>query len=463
MLVSFSVSNFLSFNNEERFEMKAGRVLKKKEHIIFAEKNKLELLHFSAIFGKNGAGKTNLVRAISVLKNFVIFGRLPQNATSLWCRTYDENETRTSNFSISFIQNEILYEYSVAVLLATGQLLKEELVRIVGNRHTKLFFRDVNNEYKFHHSLKGQKNDIEVLARSYSLNGTPFLFNINHNTQGFFVQNKEALPLLEVFRWFMETLEVVFPDQPIQETSLLRYNLCKNEFARLLNEFDTGIEEIKLEPVSKEKVFEVLDTRTQQKINMEMLLVKPDFSNPILNFLQPLQKRTYSTVIRNHRDIFIISLEDDNEFHFYVLKFVHNIAGKKIEFHMANESDGTHRLFQLLEILVSDKEKVYIMDELNRSLHPKLTIEFVKKFLKCSENKKIQLITTTHETRIMKHDLLRRDEIWICDTNEDRTSKLFSLEKEQVRIDKVLEENYMDNEWGGIPKFSDDEENGKKQ
>ena len=291
------------------------------------------------------------------------------------------------------------------------------------------------------------------------MNGNPFLFNINHNTQGFFMQNKEALPLLEVFRWFAETLEVVFPDQPIQETSLLRYNLCKNEFARLLNEFDTGIEEIKLEPVSKEKVFETLDVRTQQKINMDMLFVRPGFSNQIANFIQPLQKRTYSTVIRNRRDIFIISLEDDNEFHFYVLKFVHNIAGKKIEFHMANESDGTHRLFQLLEILVSNKEKVYIMDELNRSLHPKLTIEFVKKFLEYAKNKKIQLITTTHETRIMKHKLMRRDEIWICDSNQDRTSRLFSLEKEHVRIDKVLEENYMTDEWGGIPIFPNDKDN----
>ncbi len=459
MLVSFKVSNFLSFNKEESFGMKAGRVIKKKDHVIIDKKNRQELLHFAAIFGKNGAGKTNLVRAIAILKNFVVFGRLPQNATSLWCRFYDENAIAPSLFSICFIQNEVLYEYSVGVILTTGQLIKEELVRVVGNRHTKLFYKDENSEYKFHHSIKGQKNDIEVLARSYSMNGNPFLFNINHNTQGFFMQNKEALPLLEVFRWFAETLEVVFPDQPIQETSLLRYNLCKNEFARLLNEFDTGIEEIKLEPVSKEKVFETLDVRTQQKINMDMLFVRPGFSNQIANFIQPLQKRTYSTVIRNRRDIFIISLEDDNEFHFYVLKFVHNIAGKKIEFHMANESDGTHRLFQLLEILVSNKEKVYIMDELNRSLHPKLTIEFVKKFLEYAKNKKIQLITTTHETRIMKHKLMRRDEIWICDSNQDRTSRLFSLEKEHVRIDKVLEENYMTDEWGGIPIFPNDKDN----
>lgn len=59
----------------------------------------------------------------------------------------------------------------------------------------------------------------------------------------------------------------------------------------------------------------------------------------------------------------------------------------------------------------------------------------------------------------MKHELLRRDEIWICDNNQDRTSKLFSLEEKQVRIDKVPEENYMTDEWGGIPIFIKDKDN----
>ena len=145
-------------------------------------------------------------------------------------------------------------------------------------------------------------------------------------------------------------------------------------------------------------------------------------------------------------------------FHFYAMKFVHNIGGKKIEFSMESESDGTHRLFQLLEILISKKDKVYIMDEISRSLHPKLTIQFVKKYFSNATNRNIQLVTTTHESRIMSHDIVRRDEIWIADTNEDDSTKLFSLEDKQVRIDKILDQNYMDNVWGGVPVFEDEEE-----
>ena len=249
----------------------------------------------------------------------------------------------------------------------------------------------------------------------------------------------------------------------MQETSLLRYKVCKDEFSRLLKEFDTGIEEIKLESVSKEKVFENLDVRTQQKLNLEMVLFTP-FMLQNLPHQDEQQKDSslpkevvYSTVIRSRRNIFIITSEKDNMFHFYAMKFVHNIGGKKIEFNMESESDGTHRLFQLLEILISKKDKVYIMDEISRSLHPKLTIQFVKKYFSSAKNKNIQLVTTTHESRIMSHDIVRRDEIWIADTNEDDSTKLFSLEDKQVRIDKILDQNYMDNVWGGVPVFKDEE------
>ncbi len=182
--------------------------------------------------------------------------------------------------------------------------------------------------------------------------------------------------------------------------------------------------------------------------------------SPIIQFSPNPQGQTtnfYATVIRSRRNIFIITLEKDKAFHFYAVKFVHNLGGKEIEFSMESESDGTHRLFQLLEILISKKEKVYIMDEINRSLHPKLTVQFVKKYFLNAKDRRIQLVTTTHESRLMSHDIVRRDEIWIADKNDDDSTKLFSLEDEQVRIDKVLDQNYMDNVWGGVPVFKDAE------
>lgn len=464
MLVNFSVTNFLSFNQKSTFSLESGRVTKKLDHLLIDQNTGKSLLKFSAMYGKNGAGKTNFIRAVSVLRNFILTGKLPQRAPILWCRLQDENENKSTDFEIEFIADDKLFKYKISIVFSTGVITNEELASITGNRHTKLFYKE-NSEspYVFHHSIKGKTGDIEVLSRTFGTNGSPFLFSINHNTGGFFKANPQAAPLQTAFFWFKNTLEVIFPDQPLQETSLLRYKVCKDEFSRLLKEFDTGIEEIKLEPVSKEKVFEDLDLRTQQKLNLEMVLFTPFMLQNLPHQDEqqkvgsPKNAISYSTVIRNRRNIFIITSENDKMFHFYAMKFVHNIGGKKIEFSMESESDGTHRLFQLLEILISKKDKVYIMDEISRSLHPKLTIQFVKKYFSNATNRNIQLVTTTHESRIMSHDIVRRDEIWIADTNDDKSTKLFSLEDKQVRIDKVLDQNYMDNVWGGVPVFEDEE------
>lgn len=47
------------------------------------------------------------------------------------------------------------------------------------------------------------------------------------------------------------------------------------------------------------------------------------------------------------------------------------------------------------------------------------------------------------------------DEIWLADTNDDKSTKLFSLEDKLVRIDKVLEKNYLDGKLGEVPKFEE--------
>lgn len=468
MLIDFFVSNFLSFNDKTSFSMESGRATKKEEHLMQNDVLQKPLLKFAAMFGKNGAGKTNFIRAISFVQNFIVRGILPKNASELWCQVFEENENKESSFEISFLTEGQIYIYSLSLVLNQRLITKEKLIKKTGNRHTILFERSPQGDsYTFHHSLKGNRNDIEVLSSTYALSGKPFLFSINHGTAGFYQKNPQALPLSKVFLWFKDTLEVIFPDQPLQETSLLRYDVCKDEFAKFLKDFDTGICGIELEPVTKEKVFENLEERLRRQIDMEMGLFLQVIQVPAqllqLKLIQHLkvekESNIYSQVIRNRRNIFIITYETDNAFHFYALKFVHDFNGRKIKFSMENESDGTHRLFQLLEILVGQKQKTYIFDEINRSLHPKLSVEFIKKYFEMIKKtgRNIQLITTTHESRLLSHDLVRRDEIWIADSNKDVSTTLYSLEQKQVRIDKVLDQNYINNVWGGVPVFEDEE------
>ncbi|WP_390890759.1 AAA family ATPase, partial [Fusobacterium necrophorum] len=70
MLIRFNIKNFLSFSTRENgkseeFSMIAGKVQKKKEHIY--DDGKMKLLKFSAVYGANASGKSNLVKAIDFM------------------------------------------------------------------------------------------------------------------------------------------------------------------------------------------------------------------------------------------------------------------------------------------------------------------------------------------------------------------------------------------------------------
>ena len=47
---------------------------------------------------------------------------------------------------------------------------------------------------------------------------------------------------------------------------------------------------------------------------------------------------------------------------------------------------------------------VFIVDELERSLHPKLTEHFLKLFMEAHKDSRMQLIFTTHEDTIMDQE-----------------------------------------------------------
>ena len=124
-------------------------------------------------------------------------------------------------------------------------------------------------------------------------------------------------------------------------------------------------------------------------------------------------------------------------------------------FKYEEESDGTRRLFDLLDMLLNKSEDtVYIVDEIERSLHPKLTSRFINLFDKIHNSQNMQLIFTTHESSIMDQKLFRRDEIWFVERNKENVSNVYSLDKFKERYDKKLSKAYLEGRYGAIPVFN---------
>lgn len=126
---------------------------------------------------------------------------------------------------------------------------------------------------------------------------------------------------------------------------------------------------------------------------------------------------------------------------------------------MRQESDGSQRVIDILpaflEMSATNSKKVYVIDEVDRSLHTLLIRPLIEKYLlKCSSDSRAQLLFTTHNVLLMDQDLLRRDEMWVAERNSKGVSNLLSFsEYKDVRYDKDIRKSYLQGRLGGIPRI----------
>ena len=126
----------------------------------------------------------------------------------------------------------------------------------------------------------------------------------------------------------------------------------------------------------------------------------------------------------------------------------------------SDESAGTIKMFSLFSAFhnVIENGSVLVVDELNSRLHPLLVRNFLLSFLNPEINRKhAQIIFTTHDTWMLRNDLLRRDEIWFTEKNDKGESILYSLADftdetgTKIRKDENYEKNYLLGKYGAIP------------
>ncbi|MDD4000388.1 MAG: AAA family ATPase, partial [Bacilli bacterium] len=124
----------------------------------------------------------------------------------------------------------------------------------------------------------------------------------------------------------------------------------------------------------------------------------------------------------------------------------------ELDYEFSEESDGTKRMFDLLDIIISPiPYAIYLIDEINRSMHPLLTEKYLTTFKKCLQENQVQLLFTTHEASLLTETLLRRDEVWFVEKQADNSSRLFSLDIFQRENESDLEKAYLSGHYGGIP------------
>ena len=429
MLSEFKVGNFLSFDEEQTFSMGAGKVRSKIDRV-YLEGN-FKLLKFMAIYGANASGKSNLVSAFDFAQTVIVRG-IPISCNNCYCRLKDDNKNKPSHFEFTIKIGKHKYIYGFELLLSSANFVTEYLKQIrYGTTYKTIFYRDIpTGKYEVDSYFKDAaiNERLKIYAEDVKKDDSILFLRLMNQNKDSLYDNESVIKIYKlVYNWFKYKLSVNYPDRPITNYSYLMDSKSVNQIGKLLSSFGTGVSEFVIADVALEKVTSNVPKDIMQDIfdnlnEQNELYEKKDMNN------------APAVMLRSSEDnsMFIIELDGDNV-QCKTLEFKHERTNAI--FSLEEESDGTIRLLDLIEVLLSkDSERIYIIDEINRRFHPLLTYKFVEEYLKLASTRNIQLIVTTHESKLMDFNLLRKDEIGFINKDKNGRSTIFSIFRNYLKI-----------------------------
>lgn len=427
MLINFSLSNFLSFNQRQVFSMEAGKARKNTSRIYRIQN--LKLTKCESIFGANASGKSNLVESFQFVQDLITDG-LPRGFSNKYFRQNVENQSLPSSFEIELLIENQKFVYGFSILLRTGSIQKEYFYELTTTNLKKIIYNRnlVDGTFSVGEYFKN-KNSIDKMTMygEDSISDTELLFLtiMNQGKSKMYEENADLDILRKLYLWFRDILTVSNPNSVLTGYPYFSDSNL-GEIANLLNALGTGISNLQIVEIPVESIKNKIPKGLFDKVisDLEKERAKNEENSP-------------SITLRSYKEFYTFELNSNNEPVIKTIEFSHE--NKSIYFNLKEESDGTARLLDLIEILlkISDN-KVFIIDEIDRCLHPALTTKIIELFLKLAEARNTQLIITSHESRLLATDILRNDEICFVIKNKNGESILNPLEKYQLRADKKV-------------------------
>ncbi|MBD9362167.1 AAA family ATPase [Methylomonas fluvii] len=409
MLIEFSVTNFRSFREKQTFSMVAAPRLRKRENVFkpAVKGEKLpDLLKVAAIYGPNASGKSNLIRALDVVRE--VASRqpsaqpIPLPVTPF--RFDPQLRLSPSRIELHFVHAEQRYQFELA--LTQDRIVEERLISFPAGKETMLYerlYRTSGETYRFGSSLEGGDGLHEVWRNSTS----PQVLFI---TQAVANSSEELTQLRLPFRWLQKGLMVVTGSMESWASASQKlaeeHSFFAEQISSFLQDVDVPVTKIRFDKLESANLG-LLGALIESKPKSKMVLV-------------------------------------------------HQTALGEGEFDFNDESDGTKNLigFWLPWRVHSQsghaKENfTLVVDELDSSLHPEIVKSLVDKHLKSDMS--AQLIFTTHDTHLMDTKLLRRDQFWLTERDANGATQLRSIHDFEGREGEDLEKRYYEGRYRALP------------
>jgi AAA15 family ATPase/GTPase len=383
------------------------------------------LLKQAAIYGANGSGKSNFVKALIFLREFITrenFLKLIDLDDYIFQLT--NKKSQTISFEIEFLHNDRYYIYNVDINKTN---ISEKLsFSGLGKAEDKLLFERTGDN----------------IISPYLQNENPAKQLLSMNLQSSLLPLNLRFPVLSssdvktVYDWFSKQLKIIVIDSTIPTLiSLLSQKPEMLSFVNMVFEnIGIGIKEI-----------EISDTPFEQWIVNQKNAIK--FQDIHVQGNEP----DFVSAIENNRNIFNVSIQKGMKTVQELLFDQFGQSGYRSEMKISDQSDGTVRLLTLIPALYSAmyEQKTIVIDEIDNSIHPNLMFELIRFYANNKSNG--QLIFTTHTTKLLnQQELVRPDEIWLTEKSEGNT-KMYSLNDFKLHNTLNIENGYLDGRYGAVP------------
>ena len=424
MLIEFRFKNYRSFRDEAVLSMEATGLSSFRNCLI--EYNSMKLLPGAAIYGKNGGGKSNVIRAFWLAVQFVRNAQRTQHEKAtipvIPFALNDYSGKEPTEFHFVYTLDGIKYWYGFS---ATKEKIWREYLYHAPKGQKALVFSREGQLYSFTEDKAKRKLISEAVAPNQLFFSVACTMNDTACTSA--------------MKWFRERVYFsrAYSDIPRQ---LLEYSndatMLKSisEYARAA---DLGIEEMQFEINSKE-VKDELDLPEELPEGIKTALTQ--FMHILAetsNNSETRLKMGEVTATSRHQGR---NLDGDKQL--YTLE-------------LADESDGTRKLMSIAPAIESVLKNggILLVDEIERELHPMLVELIVSKFQSKKTNPNgAQIVFTTHNTELLSMELLRKDQLYFVDkANEDGASELYSISEFSTRTTDNIRKGYLMGKYGATP------------
>lgn len=442
MLLRVVIKNFLSIGDELEFNaIPYDRITRHSDHVYRLD-DKVKLLKSSAIYGANGSGKSNFIKAIQLIHDIATDqeGKI-RLLNDICFKLNEEFKKLPTTIEIEF-KNENSY-FAYGVDLKDKKIVAEWLYQVYppSNRQELIFERKV---------FASKLLSIDVAEKYKKNEKDKLLLELYQEDREILPHNKSLLSILRkkdhflevtlAFDWFFNKLFVVYPNTRFEG---LIDKIVKNknffEFAnRLLPKLDTGVNNLEMEVLTLDSFFGENDENIKNKVIAEL-------DNGV-----PEVRLSY-----NRGLALAVNGENGNPVVKRLITKHKSISGLLEKFDLNEESDGTLRLLDLLPTFefILQNDYVFFIDEIGRSIHPSLLKELINYLL--SNKTSGQLFFTTHESHLLDLEMFRQDEIWFVEKNKTGNTKIYPLSDYKPRYDRNIRKGYLNGRFGAIPFLAD--------